>query len=383
MKTKLLSVILTFALMFGMSFGVLSVTADDTAPPTVSAQTAVLLCANNCQVLFDKDSNKQMKPASTTKIMTALLALEQSASNNIDIKFTHDMIAEGSSMGLKVGDIVDLRSLALGMMLVSGNDSANTIAIGTCGSIEDFAKRMNIRAKQIGMENTNFTNPSGLDDAEHYTTAYDMALLMAYAMENSDFADVTSKKTATINFIHPYDKKVTYTNHNKLLSLYEYTVGGKTGFTKASGRTLVSVATKDGVTLVAVTMNDGDDWNDHIKLFEYGFSKLENYVVDDTTQQFTISVDGAGDDITSVGLSAKFRADVVVNKGDASRIKREVIIPDCIDAPVNTYASYGIIKYTLDGEQIACVPLFADKNIPKHKTTIFEKIYKFLNSRIA
>ncbi len=175
---------------------------------SVSAQSAVLYCADNNEVYFSKNENKRMRPASTTKIMTALLTLEYAEKDNKQVKFTEDMIAEGSSMYLKLGEVVTLRDLAVGIMLCSGNDAANAAAISISGSKEKFAKLMTERAHKIGMKHTNFITPSGLDDKDHYTTAYDMALLMAKAMENSDFKRLTSLKSETVKFIKPANKHI-------------------------------------------------------------------------------------------------------------------------------------------------------------------------------
>lgn len=185
-----------------------------------------------------------MKPASTTKIMTSLITLEEAASCNSEVTFKQEMVAEGSSMYLKVGEKVRLSDLASGMMMASGNDAANAAAYTISGSPEKFSQRMNEKAKQIGMTNTNFVTPSGLDDDNHYSSAKDMALLMSYALENDDFANLTAKKSVTVEFLEPKSKKTAYANHNRLLSLYPYCTGGKTGYTTVAGRCLVSSAKK-------------------------------------------------------------------------------------------------------------------------------------------
>jgi len=240
----------------------------------LSAQAAVLICVNNGEVLYSKNGDKQLSMASTTKIMTSLLALEYPEPDK-EITVTDEMVrVEGTSMGLKAGDSVSLRELVYGMLLQSGNDAANTVACVVGDSKEKFAAMMNDRAKQIGMNNTNFVTPSGLDDENHYSTAYDMALLACECMKNPEFAFICSQKRASLTYGNPPYLR-TLTNHNKLLRMYKYSVGIKTGFTKKSGRCLVSAAEKDGITLVAVTLRAPDDWNDHIALFEYGFSKCK------------------------------------------------------------------------------------------------------------
>lgn len=240
----------------------------------VSAQSAVLMCQNSGEVLFEKSAHKQLSMASTTKIMTSLLALE-AAVPETEITVTKEMVAvEGTSMGLLAGDSVSLRELVYGMLLQSGNDAANTVAYVIGGSPEGFAKLMNERAAEIGMENTNFVTASGLDDENHYSTAYDMALLACESIANPEFAAICSQKTARLTYGNPPYAR-TLTNHNRLLWKYEDAIGVKTGFTKKSGRCLVSAAERNGIVLVAVTLNAPDDWNDHISMFEYGFSQCE------------------------------------------------------------------------------------------------------------
>lgn len=240
----------------------------------VSAQSAVLMCQNSGEVLFEKNAHKQLSMASTTKIMTSLLALE-AAVPETEITVTKEMVAvEGTSMGLLAGDSVSLRELVYGMLLQSGNDAANTVAYVIGGSPEGFAKLMNERAAEIGMENTNFVTASGLDDENHYSTAYDMALLACKSIANPEFAAICSQKTARLTYGNPPYAR-TLTNHNRLLWKYEDAIGVKTGFTKKSGRCLVSAAERNGIVLVAVTLNAPDDWNDHISMFEYGFSQCE------------------------------------------------------------------------------------------------------------
>ena len=197
------------------------VSAETNDKVKTSAQSYILYCADNGEILAGKNIEKTMKPASTTKIMTTLLTLEYAASANKSVKFTEQFTAEGSSMYLKIGDVVTLKDLAAGMMMASGNDAANAAAISIAGSSEKFAEMMNTKASQIGMKNTHFVTPSGLDDEEHYTTAYDMALLMSYALENEDFAELTSQKSVAVDFIKPSGKRNVYNNHNKLLSRYD------------------------------------------------------------------------------------------------------------------------------------------------------------------
>lgn len=342
--------------------------------PDVSAESYVLYCADNGKIISSKNEHKKMKPASTTKLMTTLIALEEAAASDKQVKFTKEMSAEGSSMYLEAGNIVTLKDLVAGMMMASGNDAANAAAITVSGSSDKFADRMNERASQIGMKDTHFVTPSGLDDDNHYSTAYDMALLMSYALENDDFAELTSKKSATVNFINPADKKITYANHNKLLSLYDYCIGGKTGYTMAAGRCLVSAAKKDGLTLVCVTLNDRNDWNDHISLYDYGFdnfacfeSKDAEYIID------VPCVGGTADNITIVGEKD---IKIVVPASVKEKIVRKVYCDSFLYAPIKEKQSVGVIEYTLDNEILASNSLIAmkDVNSKKENKSIFKRI---------
>lgn len=325
--------------------------------PTVSAQSAVLYCVNDGKVYFSKNENSKMKNASTTKILTALIALEEAQKDNKKVKFTKEMTAEGSSMYLELGNVITLKDLAVGMMTCSGNDAANAAALSISGSFEEFSKKMNLRVKQLGMKNTNFVTPSGLDDENHYSTAYDLALLMSYALENKDFAEITSQKSITVDFIEPKDKTHTYTNHNRLLSMYEYCIGGKTGYTLSAGRCLVTAAQKNGLTFVCVTLNDRNDWKDHQSLYEYGFSNYTLCGCDDTSFFVETAVVGGNEDFVTVGSDRKY--DVVLDIENAQKVVRTVYLDNFLYAPVNDGDYVGKVVYTLNSEILAETPLIA------------------------
>ena len=296
-----LSVLTTLSMI---SISAVSASCDEDV--SVSAHAAILMCANNGQVIFEKNSEKKLAMASTTKIMTAMLALEAASAEDRVVEFTSDMIAEGSSMYLKVGDKIKLTGLVGGLLAASGNDAANAIAYSLAGSKEDFAKQMNARAQLLGMNNSHFATPSGLDADDHYSTAHDMAILMCYAMENEKFREITGQKDVLVEFEEAEYKVSSYHNHNRLLSLYQYCIGGKTGFTEKAGRCLVTYAQKDGIELVAVTLNAPDDWNDHIALFNYGFEKLSLNEADDTNVNIDLPVVGGMCDSVLVTAKSTF-----------------------------------------------------------------------------
>lgn len=228
----------------------------------VSATAAVLMDADMGQVLYEKNGDRQMLIASTTKIMTALVVLEHAAPDDV-ITVTPDHMAEGSSMYLKAGETVRVEELLYGLLLCSGNDAA--LALTECaGGLTPFVALMNEKAAALGMARTSFANPNGLDADGHYSTARDMAVLAAAAVENPTFRRICSSRSVTIG-------QRTMENHNRLLRQMEGCIGLKTGYTQAAGRTLVSCTERDGCRLVAVTLQDGNDWADHAALYDYGF----------------------------------------------------------------------------------------------------------------
>ena len=228
----------------------------------VSATAAVLMDADMGQVLYEKNGDRQMLIASTTKIMTALVVLEHAAPDDV-ITVTPDHMAEGSSMYLRAGETVRVEELLYGLLLCSGNDAA--LALTECaGGLVPFVALMNEKAAALGMAHTSFANPNGLDADGHYSTARDMAVLAAAAVENPTFRRICSSRSVTIG-------QRTMENHNRLLRQMEGCVGLKTGYTQAAGRTLVSCTERDGCRLVAVTLQDGNDWADHAALYDYGF----------------------------------------------------------------------------------------------------------------
>ncbi|NMH68768.1 D-alanyl-D-alanine carboxypeptidase [Bacillus sp. RO3] len=250
------------------------------ATPSVSSHRAILMDQETGRILFEKDAYSQSRIASITKIMTAILAVE---SGKMDKEVTVSSNAagtEGSSLYLKAGEKVKLEDLVYGLMLRSGNDAAVAIAEYVGGSLDGFVYMMNQKADEIGMKDTHFSNPHGLDDHEdHLSTAYDMAVLTRYAMENENYRTIAGTKIHTApNPDEKWDRK--WKNKNRLLTeLYKHSTGGKTGYTKRAKRTLVSTASKDGENLIAVTLNAPDDWNDHIALFEYGFKQYDYKIV--------------------------------------------------------------------------------------------------------
>ena len=351
------------------------------AGPEVSAQSAVVLTADTGTVLFEKDGHTPRPVASTTKIMTALLALEAAQERGdplVDI--TQEMVAvEGSSMGLQAGDSISLTGLAAGMLLASGNDAANAAALYLEGSLESFAARMNQRAAALGMEDTHFVTPSGLDgeDAQglgHLSTAYDMALLARAALEDQAFRQLCSSPSLAVAFAEPV-KRVTYTNHNKLLAQYQGCVGVKTGFTKEAGRCLVSAAERDGALLIAVTLNAPNDWEDHTALLDYGFSQVEPYQLAGGDVRLTVPVVGSPVEVMS--LRGSNGGEVTLPLGQGAQVERVVHAPKFLYAPVEAGEQVGEICWYLEGQLLGSAPLTAAGAAPLQEKapSLWERLF--------
>ncbi|WP_121662640.1 D-alanyl-D-alanine carboxypeptidase family protein [Metabacillus litoralis] len=261
---------------FIIIFLLMGIVPKQTSAVGVSAQTAILIEQESGRILYEKQAHKKMRIASITKIMTAILAIESGKLNEMATVSEQAIRAEGSSVYLQKGEKIKLEDLVYGLMLRSGNDAAVAIAEHVGGSLEGFVVMMNQKAEEIGMTNTEFANPHGLDDHEnHYSTAYDMAILTQYAMKNETYQEISG--TETHKAPNPNEKwDRVWHNKNKLLtSLYKYSTGGKTGYTVRAKRTLVSTASKGGMDTIVVTLNDPDDWKDHMNLHNYAFNNYE------------------------------------------------------------------------------------------------------------
>lgn len=320
--------------------------------PQTSARACALYCVNTGEFLLLSNGDEKLPMASTTKIMTAILGIEmlQASDKELVVTMTSDMYAEGSSMYLAAGEQVLMSDIVGGMLMVSGNDAANAIALTVGGSFDGFSELMNKKAHEIGLENTSFVTPSGLDADGHYTTACDLARLMAYCMENSLFRQIDGSSSITVNFLNPEGKTQTYYNENRLLREYEYCVAGKTGYTELAGRTLVSCAEKDGIRLVAVTLNDTDDWNDHKKLYDYGFECL-------SMQQLDMDFDGlslpvVGGTKKDISLNVSEQPSVCVDGEGMTDVEVVYEIPSFVYAPIAQGNSVGKVKYYQNGNLI-------------------------------
>ncbi len=323
---------------------------------TLSAKSAVLYEPVSERILFSKNENEKLPMASTTKILTGITAIENCDISEVATVSANAANTEGSSVWLEEGEKITVENLLYGLLLSSGNDAAVAIAEHISGSTEEFSKLMNNTARKAGALNSNFMNPSGLDNIDHYTTAYDLARITTYAMKNELFRQIVSTKIKTIPWQgHTWDRQLK--NHNKLLNIYDGANGVKTGFTKKDGRCLVGSANKNGIQLITVTLNAPDDWNDHIKMFEFGYSILKKKII--PIKEFRIKVEGGVKKYITVKNKIFYEFPYL----DKDSIKTNVIIPDSLTAPVKNNKVVGYEEVFLNNKKIYEIPIITTEII--------------------
>ena len=344
----------------GFSYGEMTV-AVMAGDLEVNAEAAVVMDADSGRLLYAQNPDKRLANASTTKIMTALLTLEQP---DQDRYFTVDSDAiqvEGTTMGLQPGDSVTLHQLAAGMLLPSGNDAANAAAVEIAGSEEAFVRLMNQRAAELGLENTQYRNPSGLDAEGHYSSARDLAALAAHALENEDFEDIVSKQEIRMAFGNPPYNRSLYTT-NKLLERYPYAIGVKTGYTDDAGLCLVTAAEKDGTRLIIVTLNGKDDVNTHMRRYEHFFPLLARVDLSGFTEGLSVPVTGGTRDSVAAVPAAEPEAALLEREYD--ELTREVELPQFVYAPVQAGQVLGEIRLLSGDKVVWQSALMADSDVP-------------------
>lgn len=332
----------------------------------VSAENAVLIEQSTGRVLFEKNAHEQTKIASITKIMTAIIAIESGKMDEVAKASRRAVYTEGSSIYLEQDEKMKVEDLLYGLMLRSGNDAAVTIAEHVAGSVEGFVYLMNEKAKWIGMTNTNFENPHGLDSENHFSTAYDMALLEKYALESKKYREIVG---TTIH--QAENRSYAWKNKNKLLDMYEYCTGGKTGFTKSSGRTLVSNTNNGEMDLIAVTLNAPNDWKDHIQMYEWGYKQFEmksleeqgkkHYKLDDSNEKH-------------IGFVHDHFLYPLTRSEQSSMEKKTFLLPP-IEEEDHSNNIIGKSVFYLEDSPIAEVPIYADK--AKDESTVYKN---FINN---
>jgi len=325
---------------------------------SVSAQYACVIDAQTGRILYEKNGHETHSMASTTKIMTALVAIENAAPDEIVPVSAGAAGTEGSSIYLKSGEKLPMEDLLYGLMLESGNDAAVAIAEHVGGSVENFARMMTMRAHEIGATSTAFQNPNGLDAEGHYTTAYDLALITRCALANPIFAEIVATKRKTTEADSDSIARSFY-NHNKMLSIYPGCTGVKTGFTKKTGRCLVSSATRDHTTAICVTLNAPNDWNDHARMLDYAFSvqKAKPLIIKDMVLKSLPVKNGSGKTVELLAAEDFFFT--FDEKEGLSKITLDYVLPSAVPAPIPQGAQIGKVKISYDGQLLKEIELLS------------------------
>lgn len=341
---------------------------------STSAKSAILMEAESGRVLYEENAHEERLIASITKLLTALVAVESEIPLQDFVEITAEVCkVEGSSLYLTEGEEITFEALLYGMLLHSGNDAATAIALHCGGTVEGFVELMNKKAVDLGLSHSSFENPHGLNGDNHYSSAYDMAVIAQACLENEVVAKMVATQQISLS-------GRTFTNKNKLLSTYEGCIGMKTGYTELAGRTLVSAATRDGMTLICVTLDDGNDWIDHSSLFDYGFSTYEmvEYTVEEGPTA-DIFVENSLIPFVSVGMVENFRYPVKEGEEISSSI---MVSESSATAPVKEgQAVEGSVVWRLNGEEIgqsSVVYLENRENLVQVSESGWDKFTKFI-----
>ena len=314
--------------------------------PQTTASSAILVDYDSGRILYEQNSDERRLIASTTKLMTALVAVESHPDLFQEVEIKPEWTgAEGSSLYLKAGEVWSLETLLYGLLLHSGNDAAIAIAGYCAGSEERFVGWMNRRAQDLGMKSTRFQNPNGLNHEEHYSTAADMAKLAAACLKNEAVARMVATKSVSV-------EGRSFQNHNKLLWQYEGCVGMKTGYTQMAGRTLVSAARREGQTLIVVTLNDPDDWKDHKALYDYGFTAYPKRSFYQEGQTITL-LPVEGSLLRSVAVCVKDEVSYPLSESELAAAEVTVTLPETVKAPVKEGTIAGEARLSLNGKVLS------------------------------
>ena len=381
------AVLLTFCAASGTDMyeesAVMTANEVSDTPPAVSA-AAVILTDEAGNVLWSRNADARMPMASTTKIMTALTVLADGAEMDRAVTVPKEAVGvEGSSVYLYEGEVLTVRQLLDAVLMESANDAATALAIAHAGSTAAFAARMNALASDMGLSDTHFENPHGLDGEGHYSTARELAAIARAAMNYDVFAETVATHKKEIPLKGSEGVRLLI-NHNRLLRTLEGCIGIKTGYTKKSGRCLVSACTRDGVTLYCVTLSAPDDWNDHRALYDWGFSRITRKVLTEAGEQYAVLavVGGAHDDgsaaadgeILTVAVKNTDAVSVTLPR-DHEEIQKELRLPRFLYAPVTAGQQIGAAVYTCGGEVLCSVPLYAQADVPIYRApTLWERI---------
>jgi len=357
---KLLSLFL--ALWLGVCFCVSSAalpSSGQASPPTLSAQSAILINPSDGAVYYEKEADLPLGMASTTKLMTALVVAEHCAPDETVIIPPEAVGIEGSSIYLVEGERLTVEELLYALLLSSANDAATALAIWVSGSVEAFCERMNEQAARMGLKQTHFTNPHGLYDDAHYTTARELAIIATHVLAVPFLREIVSTTRHTIPHDGVPDRRLLL-NHNKLLRSYEGAIGMKTGFTKKTGRTLVSAAERDGLTLIAVTLNAPDDWRDHTALLDYGFANYETIIVPVGAFSCFLPVTGGTQDHVTL-INAEPLC-LTVQKEHSDPCYTVTGTGRFLFAPISAHAPWGSVALSCEGRTVTA-PLITAESV--------------------
>lgn len=329
----------------------------------LTARSAVVMDAVSGQILYERDMNARRFPASTTKIMTLIVALEHGNLDDVVTIGADAAGAEGSTLWLEKGDKISLRELLTGMMMHSGNDATIAVADHIAGSVPAFARMMTEKAQALGAKDTNFVNPNGLPDDNHYTTAHDLAVIASYGYSLPDFESIVNQQEISYDWVKDPAKKLR--NENQMLWLYRGSNGVKTGYTEKAGRCLVSAAKRDGMQLVAVVLDSVYMWNDSIALLDYGFAQATPETLVKAGEVVT-KVDIADARQGQLELKAADSLVAAHQDGHTVKLEKKLEIPKEVVAPVKQGDVVGKVVCYCDGERKASVDLVAAEDVERH-----------------
>lgn len=336
----------------------------------------VVMVSDTEEIFSQNMAHTRLPIASTTKIITAIVVLENTDDIKKEISVPKEACGiEGSSIYLYEGERITVEALLYGMLLESGNDAATALALATSGSIDEFADLMNEYVCSLGLKDSHFTNPHGLDHPEHYSTAYDLAIIMKNAMDNEDFARISSSKTASFDMP---DKTTRYfSNHNRLLKMSDDIIGGKTGFTTVSGRCLVSCAQKDGVRLICVTLGCVDDFNQHLMFYREAFPVYKSY---ELPIQTGYTVDVVGAPVDSVNVKYNGKASIALgDEKELDCVSIKVHLPRFIYAPVSSGDVVGEVMIYYNDVPVDSSSLVLDEDVASLQARSFmSKVIDFI-----
>lgn len=349
-------------------------------PPELTAKSVILIEASTGKILYERRSQERRPPASTTKIMTLITALEHGKLDDIVTASELASQTEGSTLWLAPGEQLSMLDLLYGVMLVSGNDATVAVAEHISGSVEKFAELMNAKAKAIGATDTHFTNSSGLPDPQHYSTARDLAYIAAYGYKNPLFATIITAPSHTMPWAgKDHDREIF--NENKLLWQYEGANGVKTGYTDAAGRCLVSAAKRDGIQLIAVVLDSDYMWSDSIALLDYGFSQVRSQAYfqrGDIVRTIRVAHGKTG--VIPLAVADSLRVPAFAGDG-VGEYQTVIDVANRLEAPVRRGQKVGVVKVLFQEREIAAIDLIAADS--SAKKSLWSMVWASLRSLVS